>query len=84
MNFFERQDQARRNTTVLLLLFGLSVAAMIVAFYGVAIALLAIAAEGSGSTVLWQPGLLFWVASGTLGLMAVGSATKMAQLSQGG
>ncbi|HSM81177.1 MAG TPA: M48 family metallopeptidase, partial [Nodosilinea sp.] len=47
-------------------------------------ALLAIAAEGSGSTVLWQPGLLFWVASGTLGLMAVGSATKMAQLSQGG
>ncbi|PSR15787.1 hypothetical protein C8255_21300 [filamentous cyanobacterium CCP3] len=82
MNFFEHQDQARRNTTRLLLLFGLSIAVMILAFYGVAIALLA--TEAPGPVMLWRPGVLFWVASGTVVFMAVGSSTKMAQLSQGG
>lgn len=82
MNFFEHQDQARRNTTKLLLLFGLSIAAMIAAFYGVAIAILSVNALGPAP--LWRPGILFWVASGTLAFMVVGSATKLAQLSQGG
>lgn len=82
MNFFEHQDQARRNTTKLLLLFGLSIAVMIAAFYGVAIALLS--AEALGPAPLWRPGVLFWVASGTLAFMVVGSSTKLAQLSQGG
>ncbi|MGG6237914.1 M48 family metallopeptidase [Nodosilinea sp. AN01ver1] len=82
MNFFEHQDQARRNTTKLLLLFGLSIAVMILAFYGVAIAILA--AEATGPVTIWRPGVLFWVASGTVAFMAVGSSTKMAQLSQGG
>ncbi|WP_017301188.1 M48 family metallopeptidase [Nodosilinea nodulosa] len=82
MNFFEHQDQARRNTTKLLVLFGLSILMMIAAFYGVAIALLSTQAGGRGA--LWQPGILFWVASGTLGFMVVGGAAKMAQLSQGG
>lgn len=39
MNFFEHQDQARRNTTKLLLLFSLSIGVMIAAFYGVAVVL---------------------------------------------
>ncbi len=85
MNFFEHQDQARRNTTKLLLLFGLSIAVMIAAFYGVAIAVLS--TQGTpelGGLVLWRPGILFWVASGTLAFMVVGSSTKMAQLRQGG
>ncbi|MGB3308801.1 MAG: M48 family metallopeptidase [Nodosilinea sp.] len=82
MNFFEHQDQARRNTTKLLVLFGLSIAVIILAFYGVAIAILA--AEATGPITLWRPAVLFWVASGTVAFMAVGSATKMAQLSQGG
>lgn len=86
MNFFEHQDQARRNTTKLLLLFGLSIAVMIAAFYGVAIAILFTQAtpELGGPGALWRPGVLFWVASGTLAFMVVGSSTKMAQLSQGG
>ncbi|MEA5450856.1 M48 family metallopeptidase [Leptolyngbya sp. CCNP1308] len=82
MNFFEHQDQARRNTTKLLLLFGLSIAVMIAAFYGVAIAILSF--EAVGPSPLWQPGILFWVASGTLAFMVVGSSTKLAQLGQGG
>ncbi len=82
MNFFEHQDQARRNTTKLLLLFGLSIAVMVAAFYGVAIALLS--ADALGPTPLWRPGVLFWVASGTLAFMVVGSSTKLAQLGQGG
>ncbi|MBD1917686.1 MULTISPECIES: M48 family metallopeptidase [Cyanophyceae] len=85
MNFFEHQDQARRNTTKLLLLFGLSIAVMIAAFYGVAIAVLSTQVTPElGGLVLWRPGVLFWVASGTLAFMVVGSSTKMAQLSQGG
>ncbi|WP_035992186.1 M48 family metallopeptidase [Leptolyngbya sp. KIOST-1] len=82
MNFFEHQDQARRNTTKLLLLFGLSIAVIILAFYGVAIVILS--AEATGPAPLWRPGVLFWVATGTVAFMAVGSSTKMAQLSQGG
>ncbi|MBW4485257.1 MAG: M48 family metallopeptidase [Tildeniella torsiva UHER 1998/13D] len=85
MNFFEHQDQARRNTTKLLLLFGLSIAGMIAAFYGVAIAVLSTQVTPElGGLVLWRPGVLFWVASGTLAFMVVGSSIKMAQLSQGG
>ncbi|MBD2234328.1 M48 family metallopeptidase [Phormidium tenue] len=86
MNFFEHQDQARRNTTKLLLLFGLSIAVMIAAFYGVAIAILFTQATPAlgGPGLLWRPGVLFWVASGTLTFMVVGSSTKLAQLSQGG
>ncbi len=82
MNFFEHQDQARHNTTRLLVAFGLSVATMILAFYGVAIALLA--AESTGPMLLWRPGILAWVAIGTVGFMVVGSSIKMAQLSRGG
>lgn len=85
MNFFEHQDQARRNTTKLLLLFGLSIAVMIAAFYGVAIAILSTQATPAlGGLILWRPGVLFWVTSGTLAFMVVGSSTKLAQLSQGG
>ena len=46
MNFFEHQDQARHNTTKLLLLFGLAIALIIAAFYGVAIALLPVSNPG--------------------------------------
>lgn len=86
MNFFEHQDQARRNTTKLLLLFGLSIAVMIAAFYGVAIAILSAQSTPAlgGPGVLWRPGVLFWVTSGTLAFMVVGSSTKLAQLNQGG
>ncbi|TVQ10354.1 MAG: hypothetical protein EA368_07530 [Leptolyngbya sp. DLM2.Bin27] len=82
MNFFEHQDQARHNTTKLILVFGLAVMVMILALYGVAIAVLA--AESNGPVRLWRPGILLAVATGTIGLMAVGSSTKMAQLTQGG
>jgi Zn-dependent protease with chaperone function len=82
MNFFEHQDQARRNTTRLLLLFSLAIAAIVAAFYGVALAVVPYGPNGPGG--YWRPGLLFWIASGTLAFMAVGSGTKMAQLRDGG
>ena len=37
MDFFERQDHARRQTVKLIVLFGLSVAVIIVAVYAVAL-----------------------------------------------
>ncbi len=73
MNFFERQAQARRNTTRLVVLFALAVAgivlavnAAVVVFYGASVQALATA------TLL------------TLGTIALGSLYRMASLRGGG
>jgi Zn-dependent protease with chaperone function len=82
MNFFEHQDQARRNTTKLILLFALSIGLMISAFYLVAVLTLVMGSEG----VLrwWQPELLGLIAVATLLIIGCGSASKMMTLRQGG
>lgn len=82
MNFFEHQDQARRNTTKLLLLFSLSIGVMIAAFYGVAVVLVTNTTPLERS--LWQPDLLLLVTVVMLALMTVGSAIKYAELQGGG
>jgi Zn-dependent protease with chaperone function len=151
MNFFERQDQARQQTRRLVVLFGLTVAAMTGGIYLAAVMFLggngrcvradlparpSLAAagglaapadlfeplearrrrrrdSGGGSgfnsrpgsnpffgssrryrsncspteallSRVWQPGLFVLVAGGTLGVIAIGSLTKIAQLSAGG
>jgi Zn-dependent protease with chaperone function len=99
-NFFERQDSARRQTTRLVVLFSLSVAAIIVAIY----LLVAVGMNAADpvrhvveiepgrhhtSTIhrqpsLWQPELFLGVAAGTLIVIALGSLYKIAELSAGG
>ncbi len=82
MNFFEHQDQARRNTTYLVFLFGLSVGLMILAFYLVAVVTLQGNLNGAASW--WQPELFTLIALSTLVVIGAGSATKMVALREGG
>lgn len=82
MNFFEHQDQARRNTTYLVFLFGLAVALMILAFY--AIAMITLKGNLNRSASWWQPELLTLISLSTLLVIGAGSATKMIALREGG
>jgi Zn-dependent protease with chaperone function len=90
MDFFERQDQARKTTARLVVLFLLAVLTIIVGIYLVAtIAFggtgLAEAVEGEGLRAgLWDPFLFFTVASITSIVVAGGSLFKTMQLSAGG
>ena len=91
MDFFERQDQARRNTKLLIFYFVLGVAMLIVAVYA---ALLGVF-TGLGSQhqhgysreaqlVLWNPQLFLLATVGTFAVIAVGSGFKTLELAQGG
>lgn len=80
-NFFERQDEARRNTKKLIGLFVVAVIAIIVGVYA---AVVGIMAWQGGTFDPVRPGLAFVVVVGTLGLVGIGSAVKSASLRRGG
>src|SRR5579871_6204820 len=100
MDFFERQDKARRNTKLLVVYFVAGVAMMILTIYLVAIVIFG--AVGSRhhrhhyysyddnaqieqrQTPLWNPELLIYVAIGTLAVVGLGSLFKTMELAQGG
>ncbi len=73
MNFFERQAQARRNTTRLVVLFALAVAGIVLA---VDAAVLLV--------VGFQPGMLLAATLATVGIIGVGSMFRISSLSSGG
>jgi Zn-dependent protease with chaperone function len=77
MDFFERQDKARRNTKALVVYFALAVIALVLAVYSV---FALVFARGD----FWQPQLFLWVALGTVGVILVGSVSKVSELSSGG
>jgi Zn-dependent protease with chaperone function len=90
MDFFARQDHARRQTVKLLVLFGISVAVIIGAVY---VVVLLIKQGGGGGTYgrhvaapidFWDPQLLLTVAMGTSVVIALGSLYKIAELASGG
>jgi Zn-dependent protease with chaperone function len=86
-NFFERQDQARRLTVRLLVLFALAVVAIIAVIYFVAVMGMAGAQEHYGvhaQVRLWNPLVLGWVTIGTLLVVGMASLYKIAELSSGG
>ena len=80
MDFFGHQDQARRATGRLLVLFVLAVLAIIGCIYAAAIGTLVAVEGGSG----WQPEVLLAVTAGTLLLVGGATAFKTAQLRSGG
>ena len=82
MDFFEHQDQARRNTKQLIGLFGLAIIAMIVSLY--AITLMGLVSFFEQPLRLWQPDVLLVVSGGTLAMIGAGSVTKMVELRRGG
>ena len=88
MDFFERQDKARRNTKLLVFYFAVAVLLLIVAVY-LAVALIFTGVELKNSrgesTFNWaQPELFFGTALGTLAVISLGSVFKTMALSRGG
>jgi Zn-dependent protease with chaperone function len=99
-DFFDRQDHARRQTTRLIVLFSLAVAAIIIGIYLVVAfgmdaydssryaQLTRVAFDNQEVHVphrgLWRPELFLGVAVGTLLVVALGSLYKISELSAGG
>jgi Zn-dependent protease with chaperone function len=92
-DFFARQDHARRQTVKLLVLFGISVAVIIVAVYFVAVLVVhngnfaKVGTHGRmppGPMSYWDPSLLMAVAFCTGLVIALASAYKVAELASGG
>jgi Zn-dependent protease with chaperone function/uncharacterized tellurite resistance protein B-like protein len=89
MDFFERQEVARRHTKLLVVYFVLAVIAIILAVY-VAVSLVFAGYmlkqhPASGQLPLvWNPQLFLGVALGTIGVIFCGSAYKTMALSSGG
>ena len=89
MDFFERQDKARKNTKLLVFYFGLAVILIVASIYLVSLFVFHGAAnyKHRGYAVefsLWNPTLFFYAAGGTLAVIVCGSLFKTMQLSAGG
>jgi Zn-dependent protease with chaperone function len=92
MDFFERQEQAHRNTKLFVLYFALGVGLLILAIYGALLMLLSGLASGHNHDLeeapariaLWNPSLFAGVSLGTLAVITVSSLFRTVELSQGG
>ena len=71
MDFFERQDKARRSTGRLVVFFSLAVVFLILSVYCVFVLLLS-------REKPVNPELFFWVSLGTLGVILTGMLVKTA------
>lgn len=85
-DFFDRQEDARRQSGRLILLFALAVVGVALAVYGAAVLARAwmIASDGATARGLWHPRLFIWTTAGTLTFVAVASFWKINELSSGG
>jgi Zn-dependent protease with chaperone function len=91
MDFFERQDRARRNTKLLVVYFVIGVAMLIVAVYAALVGIFAGVASSQhhgyseqAQVVLWNPQLFLVAAGGTLAVIGLGSGFKTLELARGG
>jgi Zn-dependent protease with chaperone function/uncharacterized tellurite resistance protein B-like protein len=91
MDFFQRQEIARRNTKLLEVYFVLAVIGIILTTYLAAVVFFGyfghrfrIEQEPSLATLLWNPKLFFGVSVGTLAIIIGGSVFKTSQLASGG
>lgn len=93
MDFFERQDKARRHTKLLLVYFGVAVSLIIaavylvvlLAFHGVMIHRHGIFhTQSQHAFPLWNSQVFIGAAIGTLAVIFIGCAYKMNQLAEGG
>jgi Zn-dependent protease with chaperone function len=93
MDFFARQDHARRNTTWLIVYFALAVLSTVLILYAAAMGAYNASqhhshgssyAGYSSAAVLWNWKIFLAVTTGTLAVIFLGSAWKTSQLSGGG
>lgn len=90
MDFFARQDQARRKTKWLVIYFVLAVISIIFMVYGVVVLADSYVAfhhryytEGA-QFAWWRPDLFLWVSLGTVAVIFLGSTYKTMALAEGG
>jgi len=84
-DFFTRQEDARRQTGRLLLLFAAAVLGVVVAIYLLAAFVYFFSAFKRGMVVsLWQPQLFLWTGLATLTVITLTSIWKVMQLREGG
>jgi Zn-dependent protease with chaperone function len=88
VDFFERQDKARRNTKLLVFYFSLAVLSLILAV-NTAVSLIFTGFTAANSidepSIGWSRSeLLLWVTIGTLAVILIGSVFKSLQLVRGG
>lgn len=84
-DFFSRQEDARRRTGRLVVLFCLAVIGVALAVYGATLTIyLWSFRHGPGPVSLWHPRLFLWTTGGTLLFIAMGSLWKMQELRAGG
>ncbi len=92
MDFFARQDQARRKTKWLVLYFALAVVLLVVAVYFISLVIFAGVQAKSHhgyeaapvAFVLWNPKIFLGATLGVLAVIFIGSAYKTNELSAGG
>ncbi|MCP5518158.1 MAG: M48 family metalloprotease [Verrucomicrobiales bacterium] len=86
MDFFARQDQARRNTKLLVFYFCAAVGVIVGSVYLVLAGLFLRPKRDPLASLewLWNPPWMGWVALGTLAVIALGSLFKILELSRGG
>ncbi|MCC6672698.1 MAG: M48 family metallopeptidase [Planctomycetes bacterium] len=85
MDFFGRQAAARRNTTTLVVLFSLAVAATVALVYALFAALFLEQGVAAGRSWRWfEPQLFAGVVAGTLAVVVACMLYKVAQLARGG
>lgn len=90
MDFFERQDKARKNTKLLVFYFGLAVALIVLSVYFVSLFMFQGAANYKNrhgyapELSLWNPRIFLFAAGGTLAVIVCGSLFKTMELSSGG
>jgi len=88
MDFFDRQDKARRKTKLLVFYFVVAVCLLILSVYAAVLAIFAggeaYDSIGEASFTLWRPELFFFSIIGTLVVVLIGSVSKTLQLSKGG
>src|SRR6059036_1443131 len=85
MDFFQRQEKARRNTVRLVFYFVIGVGLMLVAVYAVFAGVFRHAQfEKHGVEGLWNTQLFLWATLSTLTIIGFGSLYKTFELAQGG
>ncbi len=97
MDFFERQDKARRNTKMLVVYFLMAVVCIIASVYLACLVIFAgvsanqsrhrrvqLEAERGSSIQLWNPDIFSYAVLGTLAVVFCGSAWRLSSLSAGG
>lgn len=83
-DFFARQEDARRRTSRLIILFALAVLAVALSVYLVAICTYILSLKNIAAISFWHPRLFLWTTGGTLLFVGFGSFWKIQQLNAGG